>query len=91
MALQFRVGNLAFQIDREISHAKFGVLREFLTHQQYTLYPLNPGGSPKFPTAKFTTANLTWRKIPPPPCILFRPLEGVPYAVCVRCVYWVDS
>ena len=29
--------------------------------------PLNPGGSAKFPTAKFTIANLTWRKILPPP------------------------
>ena len=27
----------------------------------------NPGGSAKCPTAKFTTANLTWREIPPPP------------------------
>ena len=28
----------------------------------------HPGGSAKFPTAKFTTANLTWRNAPPPPC-----------------------
>ena len=66
VALYFRVGNFAFQIDREISLAKFRVLREFLAHRQYTLWTVagghtqNPGGS-----AKFTTVNLTWRKIPP--------------------------
>ena len=30
-------------------------------------YHTNPGGCTKFPTAKFTTANLTWGAIPPPP------------------------
>ena len=65
--------NFAFQIDREISHAKFRVLREFLAHQQYTLrtlaggQTLTPGGSVQFPTVKFTTANLTWHEITPPP------------------------
>ena len=72
VALQVRVGNFAFQIHREISHANFGVLREFLAHQQYTLWTLaggttqNPGGSATFPTAKFTSANLT-RRGPPRP------------------------
>ena len=43
MALYFRVGNFAFQIDHEISHAKFRVLREFLAHQQYTLWTVAGG------------------------------------------------
>ena len=33
----------AFQIDREISHVKFRVLREFLAHQRYTLWTLAGG------------------------------------------------
>ena len=47
--------NFAFQIDREISHAKFRVLHEFLVHQQYTLWTLaggtaqNPGARRNFP------------------------------------------
>ena len=32
VALSFRAGNFAFQIDSEISHAKFRVLCEFLAH-----------------------------------------------------------
>ena len=44
MALQFRVGNFAVQIDREISHATFRVLHEFLAHQRYTLWTLAGGG-----------------------------------------------
>ena len=63
-------------MDPEISNAKFRVPRECLAHQQYTLWTLaggttqNPGGSAKSPTAKFATANLTWREIPPPPHVL---------------------
>ena len=40
VALQFCVGNFAFQIDREISRAKFRDLREFLIYYQYTQYIL---------------------------------------------------
>ena len=80
VALSFLVGNFAFQIDREISHAKFSVLREFLAHQQYTLWTLaggttqNPGGSAKLPTAEFTTAKFDLARNPPPPP---RPVAGV--------------
>ena len=51
--------------------AKFRVFREFLAHQQHTLWTLAGGdtlwrgGSAKFPTAKFTTVNLTWSDPPP--------------------------
>ena len=67
--------HVAFQSGREISHAKFRDLRKFLAHQRYTLWTLaggdtlNPRGSATFPTAKFTTANLIWRKISPPPVL----------------------
>ena len=37
---------------------------------------LTPGGSAKFPTAKFTTANLTWLQIPPPPLYLLSIFVG---------------
>ena len=43
VALQFRVGTFAFQIDREISHVKFRVLCDFLAHQRYTLWTLAGG------------------------------------------------
>ena len=68
-----------FKLTREISHAKFRVLRNsgFSANFSQTSsthcglwrggQTLTPGGSAKFPTAKFTTVNLTWREIPPPP------------------------
>ena len=65
--------NFAWEISRFKLTAKFTLLREFLAHQQYTLWTLaggttqNPGGSAKFFAAKFITANLTWHEPPPPP------------------------
>ena len=67
-----------FKLTAKFTHAKFRVLREFLVHQQYTLWTL-AGGSMKFPTAKFATVNLNWRENPPLPIIQgFRFGESAP-------------
>ena len=67
--------NFAWEISRFKLTAKFptrnsGVLRD-TSSAHCGLWrggtTQNPGGSAQFPTAKFTTANLTWREIPPPP------------------------
>ena len=43
VALEFRLGNFAFQTYHEISHVKFRVHREFPAHQQYTLWTVAGG------------------------------------------------
>ena len=61
MTLRFRVGNCAFQMDRERPHAKFRVLREFVAHQRYTRWTLAGAGS----TQPGALRNFPQRNLPP--------------------------
>ena len=75
MGREFGVGNLAFPLGRQISHAKS---RGFLLCPPIPLcfacpmsHPLSLA-SAKFPSANFTTAQLTSPPPPPPPSVSYR-------------------
>ena len=77
--------NFAWEISRFNLTAKFPMRNSGCsvifshTSSTYSKFPTqNLGGSAKFPTAKLTTANLTWRGIPSPLAKKRKELSGQP-------------
>ena len=74
-------------MDREISHAKFRVLREFLAHQRYTLWTLAGGTTQKQRGPREIYHHEIWfgAKPPPHPSALKSALESANPRMDLEC------